>query len=424
MTVIRKVGMAAHRKIDPALDDGGGPGYNVKAEKELVGRARELQPLLLKYGPQGDKDRRLPNEVFDALTDAGFWAMAAPRRWGGLGTSARAMSLVGAELAKGDGSVGWVYTVLHGSTWVASLGPDALQEAIFGEEGVDHPVICAVANPPGTIDEVDGGYLVNGRWPYASGSAHARWAQLGVNIRNKDGSLDHGGFAYVRIKDITIEDTWHMMGMRGTASNTIVAKGVFIPYAQFYHVAKLGLGGHTPGKRHVGEPSDYWPFMPFLRATAHAVVAGAALEIQARVTEAAQRRPIVYTTYTKQSEAVMAQGQLGEAAARISAAVAVTLKNCDLIDQVGLTRVPLTPQQRALSKGEGSLAVDLLSQAIDQLMFLAGSSAFSTSNPIERLYRDAVFGMRHTANLPYVGYEIFGKSLLGIEPNISHPDFI
>jgi alkylation response protein AidB-like acyl-CoA dehydrogenase len=399
-------------------------GYNDSIEKEMVGRARELAPLLLRSAPQADKDRRLSAEVFDALTDAGFWAMAAPRRWGGLGTSATAMARVGAELAKGDPSVGWVYTVLHGTTWVASLGPDALQEAIFGSSK-EHPLICGVANPPGIAERVEGGWMVNGRWPYSSGSRHASWAQLGVKLNLPDGAVQHGAFAYLRNSQYTIEDTWFMMGMKGTGSETIVAKNVFIPDAQLYHFAKVGgIGGHTPGKRHVGEPSDYWPFMPFLRATAHAVAGGAALAILERVAEASKRRPIIYTTYTRQVEAVMAQGEFGQAAAKIQAAQALVLKTCEAVDRAGLTGVPMTPQERAQSKGEGSLTVDLIAQAVDQLMFLAGSGAFAETNPLERFYRDVVFSLRHTANLPYVGYEIYGKDLLGIEPNIAHPDFI
>ncbi len=403
-------------EIDP------GTGYNEVAEKELIGRARELKPLLEKHAPYGDEHGRLHPEAFDALTDAGFWEMAAPRRWGGLGTSTRAMSLVGFELAKADPSVAWVYTVLHGSTWVASVGPDALQEAVFG--GGKHPVICAVANPPGTLDEVDGGYILNGRWPYGSGCLHASWAQLGAMLRQKDGSLQPGGFAYAQMKDLEVDITWAIMAMKGTGSNTIVARDVFIPTAQFVHVAKTGIGGHEPGKRHVGEPSDYWPFMPFLRATAHAVVAGAATEILDRVTANASKRPVLYTHYARQADCVTAQAQLGQAAARLSGAVALTLKNCEAIDRSGVTRVPMTPQERALSKGEGSVVVELASQAVDQLMFLAGSSSFADANPISRLYRDCLFAARHTANLPYVGYEILGKSMLGIEPNISPADFI
>jgi alkylation response protein AidB-like acyl-CoA dehydrogenase len=397
-------------------------GYNLDAERQMVGRARELQPLLRQHAAYGDVHGTLHPDVFAALTDAGFWAMAAPRRWGGLGTSSRAMSLVGYELAKADPSVGWVYTVLHGTTWVASLGPDALQEAIFGDSA-DHPVICGIANPPGSLVEVDGGYILNGRWPYASGSAHASWAQLGVVTTNRDGSHG-GGFAYVRRDQYTIDNTWHMMGMKGTGSDTIVVGDAFIPAAQFYDVAKLGIGGHEPGKRHVGEPSDFWPFMPFLRATAHAVVAGAACAIKERVMDASHKRPILYTSYARQSEAVMMQGELGKAVARISAAEALTFKNCDLIDNAGLAHERLTAEQRALSKGEGSLAVELLNEAVEQLMFLAGSSAYADANPIQRLYRDASFAMRHVANLPYVGYEILGKSLLGVEPNIALPDFI
>lgn len=399
------------------------PDYNRAAEKEFIAKARALQPMLLANAGYGDDNGVLHPDVFRALTDAGFWAMAAPRRWGGVGTSARAMALVGYELAKGDPSVGWVYTVLHGTTWVASLGPDALQEAIFGA-GAQHPVICGIANPPGTLDEVEGGYIVNGRWPYATGSAHAGWAQLGVAIRKPDGTLEHGGFAYLRRDQYSIDTTWHMMGMKGTGSNTIVAENVLIPRDQFFHVAKLGIGGHEAGKRHVGEPSDYWPFMPFLRATAHAVVAGAASAILERVRDASAKRPIVYTSYARQADCVTMQVELGKAAARIAAAEALTLKTCDMIDQAGLERRRLTPQERAQSKGEGSLAVDLLNEAIEQLMFLAGSSAYADSNPIQRYYRDASFAMRHVANLPYVGYEIFGKSLLSVEPNISPADFI
>ena len=57
-------------------------------------------------------------------------------------------------------------------------------------------------------------------------------------------------------------------------------------------------------------------------------------------------------------------------------------------------------------------------------MFLAGSSALDERKPISRLWRDLSVGARHVANIPYVGYEILGKSLVGFEPNITPADFI
>lgn len=398
--------------------------YNEEIVPELIGRARELKPLLERHATYSDTQRMLHKDVIQAIKDAELFDMALPRRWGGLGTSATAMALVGAELARADPSVGWVYTVYHGTTWVASLACDEVQEAVFG--AMDKPVLCGIANPPGTLTPVDGGYILNGRWHYASGCDHADWAQLGSVIKGPDGEVKAFGNAYVRMSQVTIDDTWFMMAMKGTGSKTIVAENVFIPATQFHDISKLGMGIHQPGKRHVGEPSDYWPFMPFLRATAHAVVAGALSEVLERVAANSGKRPIVYTHYTKQSECVTAQAEFGKAAGMISCAEAVTVKNCQAIDQIGLTlgKEQMSFLERAKTRGEAAVVVDLASRALDSLMFLAGSSSFADSNPLSRLYRDTLFAMRHVTNLPYVGYEVYGKAVLGIEEHIAPPDFV
>jgi len=154
------------------------------------------------------------------------------------------------------------------------------------------------------------------------------------------------------------------------------------------------------------------------------MVIGAAQALFEEVTRASHNRPIVYTTYAKQSESAVVQAEFGRIAASVEAARLLVEKSCGLIDVSGATRVPMTPQERAMSKGEGSFTIDLLAKAGHDLMFLAGSGAFSDEKAVSRIWRDLNVGARHTANLPYVGYEIFGKSLLGVEPNISAPDFI
>lgn len=57
--------------------------YNAKAEREMVGRARELKPLLEKHAPYGDEHGTLHPEVFAALGDAGFWGdgSTTPMGW-------------------------------------------------------------------------------------------------------------------------------------------------------------------------------------------------------------------------------------------------------------------------------------------------------------------------------------------------------
>ncbi|HYY01321.1 MAG TPA: hypothetical protein VE908_17545, partial [Mycobacterium sp.] len=60
----------------------------------------------------------------------------------------------------------------------------------------------------------------DGRWAYASGSPHASWAGVAMAVADEHGQPDGAYFGLVPRSDIGLEDTWHTVGMRGTASNT------------------------------------------------------------------------------------------------------------------------------------------------------------------------------------------------------------
>src|SRR3546814_2361173 len=129
-----------------------------------------------------------------AFDKADLGAVAVPQRLGGRGVSATALVRMGAELAKGDPSAALVSQIINGTTWVTSLGPDALQEELFAN-GV--PKIAGAFNPPGTAIPVEGGYRVTGKWPYASGIRHADWGQWGIKIVHADGTVVPGNFCYI-----------------------------------------------------------------------------------------------------------------------------------------------------------------------------------------------------------------------------------
>ena len=68
---------------------------------------------------------------------------------------------------------------------------------------------------------------------WASGCLHAQWAACGIHMNNDSGETANFGLSLMPMTELTIEDTWFMAGMKGTGSNTIVAKDVFVPEHRF-----------------------------------------------------------------------------------------------------------------------------------------------------------------------------------------------
>jgi 3-hydroxy-9,10-secoandrosta-1,3,5(10)-triene-9,17-dione monooxygenase len=387
--------------------------------EDLVAAAKSMRPYLLEMAPKHEQDRRLDADVINKLLAADMFKVAVPRRWGGLCLSAHGMAQVAVELAKGCPSTGWIYCISNSASWVASLAPDAVQEDVFAD-GV--PIMCSAVNPPGTFTKTDGGYVVNGAFPYSSGCFNSAWGMFALASKNAEGRIIPAGQFYAPMADTTIQDTWFVAGLKGTGSNTVVFKDAFVPQ---HRLVPPAPPGHPPGKKHVGEPSDYFALLPHLRSVMLGVLVGiaeAALEV---VIGGTSKRGIVYTTYARQTDSHVVQKEIGEAATMIHTARVLMDTANRLIDEAALNQRTITYLEQTRNKGETVFATDLLVKAVDKLMYVSGSSGFMESTPLQRYWRDLNVAARHAANVPHVGYEMYGRALMGVEPNIApHPSFI
>ena len=52
-------------------------------------------------------------------------------------------------------------------------------------------------------------------------------------MKDEKGQIVNVGLSLMPMSELSVEDTWHMAGMRGTGSNTIVARDVFVPEHRF-----------------------------------------------------------------------------------------------------------------------------------------------------------------------------------------------
>ena len=104
--------------------------------------------------------------------------------------------------------------------------------------------------------------MVTGSWGFASGCLHSQWAVLGIPVVDENGEQIDQGLALIPMTDLTIKDTWHVAGMKGTGSNTLIADAVFVPDHRIVSVPQAIDGDY--GTEHTEESLYRSAFVPVL----------------------------------------------------------------------------------------------------------------------------------------------------------------
>ncbi len=391
-------------------------GNTVPPTREaLIQRSRELLPLLARNAVQSDVDRGIPDENINALHAAGLLGLSAPRRYGGAETDLRTMLEVTAVLGEACGSTAWVVANRHVCSWVAALLPTRAQDEIFG---ADPSIgIAGVNAPSAAARRVAGGVKASGKWYYCSGSAHASWAMLGMLEKDSAGAIVDQYLALVPINELSIEDTWYTIGMRGTASNCIVGEDLFIPEHRLFSLMN-GLKGAYP-REQTNEALYRSTLAAFLPISLTGPLLGLGRAALQYVIDGAADRSITGTTYKKQSESSAFQVQIAEAAMKLHAAQLLIANTADMVDHYASQGELISLGGRTQCRAAAAYAGTQITDAINILTSAHGAGSFSALNPLQRIWRDANISTRHTALLHPVAMEVHGRALLGVEKNIA-----
>jgi len=388
---------------------------DVPSDADLVARIRELQPLLRENAARGEQDRRVVQSSIDALTAAGVLKIAQPKRYGGYQTSMRTMLDVSAAVGEADGGTSWAVTLLNVCAWLTGLYPQQAQDDVWADD--PGALVCGVLAPTAETRRVPGGLRVTGRWFYASGSWHARWAVLGIPVVDEAGEVIDQGTALIPLSDLEYEETWFVAGMKSTGSNCLIAKDVFVPDHRIMSVPAAIVGHY--GTELTDETFYQSALVPILALVLAGPQLGMGREALRIVTEKAAKKPISYTFYTAQTDSVAFQLQLAEAALMIDTAHLHAYRAADDIDQAAAAGVYPDLLARARVRADTGWAIEHITKAIDTLLSAHGAASFAESSALQRLWRDSTVAARHAVILPIVGYEVYGKALLGREDQIT-----
>lgn len=383
---------------------------------ELAARVKELHPLLAKNATLGEQDRRVAEESIQALTDAGLFRLAVPKRYGGYETSMRTMLDVSAAIAEADGGTAWVVTLINVCAWMTSLFPAQAQDEVFGAD--PDTKVSGVLAPTAESRKTDGGWRVSGKWYYNSGSWHSNWSILGIPITDDGGEVIDQALALIPCSEMELEDTWFVAGMKSTGSNAVIAEDVFVPEHHILRVPDAISGGY-PSEHTDAEVLYRSAFVPVLALVLIGPQLGMGKAALDYVINKAVKKPISYTYFEAQRDSVAFQLQIAEAARLIDTAHLHAYRAANDIDEAAARGVYPDFVTRARVRSDVGYVAETINRAIDILLSAHGAGSFADANPLQRIWRDSSTAARHAIVLPAVSYEVYGKALLGIEDTIT-----
>src|SRR5436189_232876 len=217
-------------------------GQGTDGHADMVARARALMPELRERASRTEALRRLPPETERALHDTGLFRLLQPKRVGGSELDYVALVDCADALGQADASVAWNFANLSSHHWMLGMFDPQAQEAVWDKDA-DALIASSFIFPAGRARKVDGGYVLNGHWPFSSVVESCDWNMLASIVSSDD---DADGIEYriflLNRSDYKINDTWNATGLCGTGSNDVRVADTFVAERMTIAVSDLTGG--------------------------------------------------------------------------------------------------------------------------------------------------------------------------------------
>lgn len=376
----------------------------------ITERAEEIRAL----GPANESLGRLDDQAAKVLRETGAIRMLQPKTYGGLELHPREFAETIMRIAACDGATGWVAGVVGVHPWEMAMADPRVQEEVWGED--NDTWIGSPYAPMGVLRPVDGGYVFNGHWQFSSGTDHCDWLFLGAFLADKDGNrLNPPRSVHVvlpRSDYEIVEDSWDVVGLRGTGSKDIVVKDAFVPEYRVIEYSKV-VDGTLAKEAGLTNPTYRLPFSAAFPLGITAAVIG--ICEGALAVHLGQQKDRVAVTGVQVRDDPYVLCAAGEAAAEIAAS------RVQLID--GISRMydkaeagrPITVEDRANVRRNQVRCAWRAVSALDEIFARSGGNAIRRGNPIQRYWRDAHVGLQHMIHVPGTAYHASALAQMGLE---------
>jgi alkylation response protein AidB-like acyl-CoA dehydrogenase len=381
---------------------------------EVVHRIQEAAPLLAGQAEESERLGRLTDGSAKLLRESGIMRLLQPPEHGGYcahpGDFAEAVMAAAAHC----GAAGWVSGVVGVHPWELALADPRVRHEVWGDDQ-DTWVASPYARS-GVADPVDGGYRLSGRWQFSSGTDHCRWAFLGAMVGDGAGGSAHPPrslHVLLPRADYTIvEDSWNVVGLKGTGSKDVQVEDAFIPDHRALDADEV-FGGALAERVGRTEPLyriPFWVMFPLGITAATIGICEGALRVHL---DDQRDRINAYGTRVRDDPYVLSA--TSEAASEIAASRTHLLANIGHIYDLVAAGEAVSWAERAACRRDQVRAAWRAVAAVDEIFARSGGHALRLDNPIQRFWRDAHAGLNHAIHTTGTAYHAAALSSMDVE---------
>jgi alkylation response protein AidB-like acyl-CoA dehydrogenase len=372
--------------------------------------ARSIETVALAEAALSEKNRTLSAPLVDALWTSGLMQFMNPAVAGGNEPGFAELIETWIEMARQDGSLGWIGIAnIPSTSFAAAYLPDEGFDAIFAVNK-NRVTMGGQFFPNGTGETVEGGYNVTGAWQFGSGTGHSEYVCAGF-LPMDNGQLVMATdvmplmmVAIVPRAQVTFTDGWHVQGLKGTGSYDYNLQNVFVPASHTYPLLT-----REPLR---GGPLYRFGVMP-LTGCGHAAWAlGVARSAIDDVRELAISKTRMGET-SSIAHRLTFQRNLAHHEAMWRAAHRLVVDTFTGLEPVVAAGADVTPQMRCDMRLAATYATEASREIVQWAHLAAGTTAIREGNRLERAFRDMYTGTQHA----FISENIYteaGKLMLGL----------
>ena len=379
------------------------PSNQAERRHALLNAVESVRQTVQKNVPFGERNGHLHKDTTDAIHEAGLLSLKLPTELGGAEADPVLQTEVLGALAAIDTSAAWCTMV--GATNVGSAGaflPDKGIDIVFPEN--KHPSIVGVGMTLGKAIPTEGGFLIEGRWPYGSGIKGSEWVTGGAKVELVSGNISaqSGIRALFKTSGVRIIENWDVAGLKGSGSNDYDVSASFVPQELTWS------GDHTPERG----GSLYNIQRPAFVVFGHAGIAiGTA---QRAIGEAKKFAIANYRGLPGESHIASQayfQRELGNMELSILSMEALTKDVFGKSWEVAKSGGVLSEKEQSRIRAVGSLVTRESLQIVTSAFQIAGGAALHVNNPLQQCFRDMYAAAQHFMVSP-IHIESYGAAAI------------